>query len=153
MCTEKPLIFNYQDYREFLKDTYSYLKKNSRYFSFRYFSKTAGFTSPNIFKLVMDGDRNLSTEGVGKFLKGLKLGKNESEFFKILVKFNQAKSSVEKQSVAEEILKFKAYRKIYPLGQAQYNYYSNWYFIAIREMVALPGVCGRPGMGCKADQS
>ncbi len=42
-------------------------------FSYRVFSRLAGFKSSNIFKLVMDGDRNLTEESLKKFILGLSL--------------------------------------------------------------------------------
>jgi uncharacterized protein (TIGR02147 family) len=57
-------IYNFSDYRDFLKDRYRQLKEADSLFSFRYFSKEAGFGSPNYLKLVMDGKRNLSTEAI-----------------------------------------------------------------------------------------
>ena len=52
-------IYNFSDYRDFLKDRYRQLKEADPVFSFRHFSKQAGFGSPNYLKLVMDGKRNL----------------------------------------------------------------------------------------------
>ncbi len=66
-------IYNFSDYRDFLKDRYRQLKEADPVFSFRHFSKQAGFGSPNYLKLVMDGKRNLSAEAVFKFAKGLRL--------------------------------------------------------------------------------
>ena len=73
-------IYNFTDYREFLKDRYRQLKINDPLFSFRHFSKSAGFGSPNYLKLVMDGKRNLSAEAIAKFAKGLRLDNHESEY-------------------------------------------------------------------------
>ncbi len=138
MDSSKPSVFKYEDYREYLKDLYNYLKKESRYFSYRYFSKVAGFNSPNILKLVTDGDRNLSMKAIKKFSVGLKHDRTEAEFFLSLVCFNQAKNTSDRQKFAEEILKNKAFLKIHPVTQSQFKYYSNWYFIPIRELVAAP---------------
>ncbi|MEQ1876070.1 MAG: TIGR02147 family protein [Bdellovibrionia bacterium] len=132
----KPNIFEYDNYRLFLADTYHYLKETKSFFSFRYFSKTAGFASPNFFKLVMEGKRNLSQDSVERFALALKLNKSESEFFGRLVSFNQASNAEDKGEFANQLLKSRSYRKIHPLNQALFHYYSRWYFVAIREMVA-----------------
>ena len=63
-------LFRYDDYRKFLKDWYNNAKASRGSFSFRTFSKRAGFKSTNIFKLVMDGDRNLTEESLPNFIKG-----------------------------------------------------------------------------------
>src|SRR3989338_9919808 len=87
---KKPNIFEYDNYRSFLKDLYALLKQEKSAFSFRFFSRQAGFRSPNFLKLVMEGKRNLSPESIEKFAKGLKLNKNEADFFRRLVLLNQA---------------------------------------------------------------
>jgi uncharacterized protein (TIGR02147 family) len=130
-------IFEYDNYRNFLRDAYLYSKTINKNFSFRFFSKTAGFKSPNILKLVMDGDRNIAPGSIDKFVKAFKMSKDEAAFFKNLVHLNQAKTTVEKQSFAEEILKQKAFRKSQPLKESQYQFFSKWYYVVIREMVAM----------------
>ena len=54
-------VFAYSNYREFLRDWFAQLQ-SSPGFSFRSFSRIAGFNSPNFVKLVVDGKRNLSIE-------------------------------------------------------------------------------------------
>src|SRR5438045_8662218 len=98
---EKPNLFEYEDYRKYLKDLYDFQKKNRRSFSFRFFSHHAGFTSPNYLKLVMDGARNLTEESIQKFANGFKLNQQETDFFKNLVFFTQAKTSEEKSRYYE----------------------------------------------------
>ncbi|HEX4924753.1 MAG TPA: TIGR02147 family protein [Bdellovibrionales bacterium] len=141
---EKPTIFEYDNYRAFLGDTYAHLKETKSFFSFRYFSKAAGFSSPNFLKLVIEGKRNLSGESASRFAAALKLNKAESEFFLTLVQFNQADSTDEKSRIATQILKSRSYRKIHPLNQSLFRYYSRWYYVAIREMVAWPAFKGDP---------
>ena len=66
------------------------------------------------------------------------MNKPESLFFKNLVLFNQAATGGERQKFAREILSSHKYKKIHPLSEAQFNYYSQWYFIPVRELVAMP---------------
>ncbi|MBI2338833.1 MAG: TIGR02147 family protein [Deltaproteobacteria bacterium] len=136
---KKPNIFEYDNYRSFLKDLYASLKQEKSAFSFRFFSKQAGFRSPNFLKLVMDGKRNLSPDGIEKFARALKLNKEETTFFRNLVLLNQATTIEEKKFYAEQLIRHRFYKKINPLKQAQYDYYTNWYFIPVRELVGVDG--------------
>ncbi len=136
---DRPSIFEYDNYRDFLKKFYDWKKSQSRAFSFRFFSRAAGFSSPNFLKLVMEGKRNISAPSIDRFSQALKLTRGESQFFSNLVQMNQAKTVEEKRQFAEQIVRSRIYKKFYPLRQAQYNYYAQWYFIPIREMVGLPG--------------
>lgn len=131
-------IFEYQDYRKYLRDMYTFQKAHDRKFSFRYFSKIAGFKACNVLKLVMDGKQNIASYSIEKFTKALKLNKEESLFFRNLVLFNQASDSGEKQVYAEALLKSRHFKKIYPIKESQFNFYRHWYFTAVRELVSLP---------------
>jgi uncharacterized protein (TIGR02147 family) len=134
----KTSIFQYTDYRQFLRDYYARMKKEKPGFSFRYFSKRAGFKSGNILKIVMDGKRNIALHSIGKFTEALKLNKREADYFKNLVLFNQSSSVEERQKYAAEFLRSQKFKEIHPLTEAQFKYFSRWYFTAIRELVYLP---------------
>lgn len=130
----KPLIYEYKDYRLFLQDLYNYYKESTGYFSYRYFSKRAGFKSPNYLKLVIEGHRNISQESVTKFCYALKLTKDESDFFQKLVSFNQSQNNSERAESALKLIQSKIYKKMNPLKEEQLKYYSHWYQIGVREL-------------------
>jgi uncharacterized protein (TIGR02147 family) len=136
---DKPkAIFEYDNYREYLKDTYAHLKMTQRNFSFRFFSRAGGFKSPSFLKQVMEGKSKLSVESIAKFSKALKHSQEEAAFFRNLVLLNQATSTEEREICALELIRSRAFRKIHPLKESQYNFYSHWYYQVVREMVALP---------------
>lgn len=135
--TPRPTIFEYENYRCFLKDYFAFSKQQLPQFSYRYFSQKAGFSSPNFLKLVMDGKRNLSPQSIEQFCKAFKFSSIESEFFSYLVHFNQALTEVQKILWAKKILHCRGLQKIHPLRQAEYSYYAHWYYIPLREMILL----------------
>jgi uncharacterized protein (TIGR02147 family) len=128
-------IYNFSDYREFLKDRYRQLKEIDPVFSFRNFSKQAGFGSPNYLKLVMDGKRNLSFEAIAKFAKGLRLDNHESEFFRYLVECNQCDIPTKRQVFEAKLMYLRELFKVKTLIPELYDYYHDWYHSAIYEMV------------------
>lgn len=131
----QPNIFEYTDFRMYLQDYYNRMKKETAYFSFRYFSRTAGFTSPNYLKLIMEGSRNLSADGISRFSKAMKLDAKETRYFRLMVLMNQAATAEEKDFYTRQILKSKVYKTLKPLNEAQYDYYSQWFHIPLRELV------------------
>ncbi|MFO1462854.1 MAG: TIGR02147 family protein [bacterium] len=137
-------VFHYLDYRKFLRDWYQEAKASRGSFSFRTFSKRAGFQSTNFFKLVMDGDRNLTEESISKFTLALKLNKQEQEFFRNLVFFNQAKTNEQKSHYYAKLLQSKKYSELKPIEKNQYEYYSAWYHPVIRELAVSKKCDGSP---------
>ena len=131
-------IFNYTDYRAFLADFYKEAKK-TKSISLRAFSKKAGFTSPNYLKMVMDGDRNLTEESITRFVSALELNKQEEEFFRNLVLFNQAKSHAKKNLYYQNLLRCRKFSQFKPIEKDQYVFYSAWYHPVVRELVTMQG--------------
>jgi uncharacterized protein (TIGR02147 family) len=130
-------VFSYIDYRSFLKDHYEEMKKNSRFFSYRYFSKKAGINSPNFLKQIIESKRNLTALTIEKFITALKLNEKEAKFFRHLVLFNQAKSAQEKQEHYAIMLSMMHFVKEQRLTALQHEYYNYWFVSVVREMVNL----------------
>lgn len=137
-------VFRYTDYRLYLRDWYQSAKQSRGSFSFREFSRRAGFQSPNFYKLVMDGERNLTEESVTRFSSGLGLNKQEEEFFRNLVFFNQAKTHQTKDYYYQRLLQSRKFKQLKPIERNQYDFYSNWYHPVIRELVTAPDFDGTP---------
>ena len=83
-------IYDYLDYRRFLRDAFEEKKNTLQGFSYRTFSRSAGIVSPSFLKLVMDGKRNLTPSSIRKFARGFRLKPDEAEYFENLVLYNQA---------------------------------------------------------------
>ena len=139
-------IFEYLDYREFLKDYYNQKKEANPAFSLRVFSDKIGFKAKDFISRVMNGDKNLSSQSIPKVASGLRLGKHETEFFIALVKFNQAETTEERNSAFGEmqaVLKVVRFaEKQHLLGHAQYMVYSHWRHLTIRSLIGMYGFDG-----------
>jgi uncharacterized protein (TIGR02147 family) len=132
-------VFVYENYRSYIRDTYLAKKANDKNFSYRNIARMAGFKSSSFLKLVMDGKSNLSPESIEKVSKVFKHNKAEAQYFRLLVLLNQSTTAEDRRRYSTEILKLRAYRRVHPLDDALHRYISRWYFIVIKEMVALPG--------------
>lgn len=130
-------VYGYTNFRQYLKDYYEFRKDSQRGYSFRAFSKTAGFTSPNILKLVIDGERNISPEATQKFIKALNLKGQMADYFATLVKMNQAKSDTDKEYYFSILQKLTPQAKKRDLNAESHKYLSHWLYPVIREMTAL----------------
>jgi uncharacterized protein (TIGR02147 family) len=135
MANENPIdVFDYFDYRAFLRDYYAQMKKSRRGFSFRAFSLRAKLRSPNYLKLVMEGDRNLTMEMAERFARACRLQGEPAEYFAQLVAYNQAETSAERSCAYVKLTGFKTYQKARKLDIAQAQYHSTWYVPAVREL-------------------
>lgn len=139
-------IFEYLDYRGFLKDYYNAKKEANPAFSLRVFSDKIGFKAKDFISRVMNGDKNLSSQSIPKVASGLRLGKHETEFFVALVKFNQAETTEERNGAFKEmqaVLKVVRFaEKQHLLGHTQYMVYSHWRHLTIRSLIGMYGFDG-----------
>jgi uncharacterized protein (TIGR02147 family) len=146
-------IFEYIDYREFLKDFYQESKSTKKFFSYRYFARKAGLNSPILLKMVNDGKRNLSRKTIEKFIIGLDLKDNAATYFRSLVLFNQASSAQEKQEHYRSLRSLYRMVPQHVIEDEQFEYFDKWYFSVLREGLChhdfkddweLIGSCLRP---------
>lgn len=129
-------VFEYLDFRQYLRDYYQDCKAHEYGFSHRAFSRRAGLRSTNYLKLVMDGERNLTPEMADQFARACGLQNRAADYFSELVAFNQAASAKERNRCYERLARFKQYREIHRLDAAQAAYHSTWYLPALRELTA-----------------
>lgn len=133
---DAPDIFAFDDYRAFLRSFYAHRKGLGRGFSLRTFSRQAGLTSSNYLKLVMDGDRNLSSAMAERFAQACGLQGNQADYFCALVAYGQAESTAERERAYRALSTHRKFRKVYPLDRAHDAYHSQWYIPALRELAA-----------------
>jgi uncharacterized protein (TIGR02147 family) len=128
-------IFQYIDFRQFLRDYYMEKKATTRYFSYRYFCRKAGISSPVFLKLVMDGKSNISPTMIDKFASALGLNKQETRFFRHLVLFNQSADAEEKQDHYSVLVTMNNNVSRHVLGSEQFEYLRKWHTVVVRELL------------------
>ncbi len=129
-------VFEYSNYRDFIKDYCIYKKAISKHFSNRSFAIQAGFNSSGFLTEVIKGKRNLSDNYIGKFITGMKLTGNEAEYFKLLVKLNQTDLTAERQIFYKQMVQFMPIN-IRHLKEDHQEYFKRWHHSAIREFLAI----------------
>jgi uncharacterized protein (TIGR02147 family) len=128
-------LFEYTDYRAFLKDYYEDRKAREG-FTYRDFSRLAGMNSTSWLLHLIKGTKNLSAETLIRVAKALKLNKGETEYFQAMVPFTQARTNAAKDQAYARMLAVKRKLKIAKLGEEQYEYYTKWYHPVIRSLVS-----------------
>jgi uncharacterized protein (TIGR02147 family) len=128
-------IFEYTNYRTFLKDYYEERKSQEGY-TYRDFSRETGMNSSSWLMHLVRGTKNLSSETTVRIAKALHFSKHETEYFEMLVNFTQADESEEKNHFFNQMLELKKKLKIIRIGEEQYEYYTKWYYPVIRSLVS-----------------
>jgi uncharacterized protein (TIGR02147 family) len=129
-------IFSYTNYRQYLKEACEEIRETKPFFSYRYIAQKAGLKSVGFISWVIKGKRNMSASLTHKIGDILKLSKREAEYFDLLVSHNQAKKNEERQYYLNRLLAFRSTRTTI-IERDRDQYYSRWYYSAIRELVNL----------------
>ena len=149
----KPII-EYSNYREFMLDYYEERKRVSA-FSWREFSKIAGFTSSSYMKVVCEGKSKLSKIGVERVGAAMNLAGFEMDYFRAMVKFGQASNEESKKAAYRDMLAIAKIHKVRVLEGDLFAYYDSWRNPVVRELAPImPGATpGEIAKMCYAETS
>jgi uncharacterized protein (TIGR02147 family) len=127
-------VYSYMDFRLLLQDYYEQ-NKSARAFTWREFSKAAGYSSPVFLKLVCEGKANLSAVGVERVADAIGLAGKEKTYFRLLVLLGQEKQASVKRGIVKELRELSQSEGVQVIQEDQYDYYDEWYHGAIRELL------------------
>jgi uncharacterized protein (TIGR02147 family) len=137
-------IFQFLDYRTYLRAFYDAEKASSSTFSYRAFSMRAGLASPNHLKRIMDGERSLQGELVERYATVLGLGPSQRRYFEALVAFTDATDSQKREDAYRVLRSFRQYQDAHQLDERHAAYHESWYIPAVRELASRPGFRADP---------
>jgi len=135
-------LYDYDDYRAFLKDFFDEQKRNRAIFSHRYFARRAGLSSPSFLLDVIHGKYNLTINTISKVIRGLGLKGRAIPFFEALVGYNQAKTRQERERSYEDLMCMRGASKNFRLSAKHYGYFANYHLSIIRELAVYSDWAG-----------
>ena len=134
MAPKLPNIFDYNDFRKYLKDYQAAKRRHDRRFTKSAICKLLGLpNSRSYFNDVLNG-KLVSNTYIERFVKLLEFDTDEARFFRVLVKFNQADIPSERELLFEQLISLnKTPKKV--LDKDIYEYYTEWHHSAIRAVL------------------
>lgn len=127
-------VFDYTDYRILLADLYQQRKSEWSSFSYRYICNKVGIASAGFFTNILNGKRNISDELIFKFAELFGFSRVETEYFECMVHYDQSKEPDRRKYYHDKMVILRK-TSIYELTAEQNEYFSNWYNVAIRELI------------------
>jgi len=141
-----PNIFEFTDYRAYLRAFYAAKKKSRSPISYKSIAMKAGFANKGFVYNIFHGTKNLTKTSVMKLSAALGHSRHEAEYFENLVFFNQAQSLDEKEHFFKLMNSVKSKNgcaaKARRLRTDQYEYLSVWYHSVIRSLIGMFGFNG-----------
>ena len=131
----KPKIYDYFDYRDFLKDYLTFEK--SRKVSQRKFAEMVG-VSAAYFTMILNRKRNLDPKHVEKLGDLMGLNISERSYLRNLIIICDSEDKDERSLAFKALSKFRSYRSENSADVVTHRFLDNWYYVAIRELSFLP---------------
>lgn len=127
-------IYQYWSFRDWLGDWFVLKKAANPHFSHRVVARLCKQKSPSFFRDITSGRRNITQDQIQVFLRLMELSEIEERYFHDLVISDQADSEEQRQAALDRISSAQRLYNATSLEGAQYQYLTNWYCPAIREM-------------------
>jgi uncharacterized protein (TIGR02147 family) len=134
LAAESKPVFAYLDFREYLKEAYATRHKRDRKFSHRFIASRIGVSSSSWFSDLLNRRIDLSNRHLIKLATLFQLNGSDADYFEALVHYGQGQSIEESNHYLRKMLSFKE-MKVDLVGQDRFEYYSCWYYSAIRELL------------------
>lgn len=132
-------ITDYQDYRQYMREFYEERKRVSD-FSWREFTKLAGFSSSGYLKLVCDGKTRLSRVGAVRVANAMNLAGYQADYFSMMVELCEAANDVVRLQVFERMCALAKKNKVHVVGAESVEYFGSWVNPLVRELAPImPG--------------
>lgn len=132
-----PQIFDYMDYRAFLRDRLVALHARNPRYSQRWIAKRAGFQSLHLLSMILTGARSLAKDKVKPLAGALRLDPRESEYFALIHALSEAQSHDEQATILREI-KIAFNNGMFSFfGEDAVKAISTWYLGAIVQLTTI----------------
>jgi uncharacterized protein (TIGR02147 family) len=131
---QKPNIYDYINFREYLKDHLSYVRSTDGAFSFQILIDKYGLRSRSHFIDIING-RKLTDKFIASYQSICELTGSAAEYFQALVGYDQAKKDSDKLGCFATILRLSPNLETIKLENEAYRYFSKWYYPAILSLL------------------
>lgn len=136
MKEKLPNIFEYNDFCKYLADYQKARQKFDRSFSKSEFSRMLKLPNTRSYLNDVFNGKKVTTTFVERFIDVLQLDKEEAQYFRVLVKFNQAENPDERELYFDQLISLNRSPKQI-IDKRMHHYYRNWYNGALRAVLNI----------------
>lgn len=130
-------VFEFDDPLEFLNATLATKKERNRNFSLRAWAKQLGYANPSLLSAVLRGERKLKADLAARVMTALGANDEELKYFEMIVLVRGARTEKERESYLRILASIRPEKKFHNLELEKFRFISEWYHLAVLEMVEL----------------
>jgi uncharacterized protein (TIGR02147 family) len=136
-------VFEYLDYRAYLRDAYEERKSESSFYSYRMMAESFGLFPSNIFR-ILHGEGHLPARCQSRALEFLGLSGRSSEYYLLLITYARERSTKAKGEILEKAMTLRDVERR-TLENPELEYFSRWWTATIRALLELTEGRAVPG--------
>jgi len=136
-------VFEYLDYRAYLKDFYEERKSEFAFFSYRMMAESFGLFPSNVFR-ILHGDAHLPSRCQSRALEVLGLTGRSAEYFQLLISYARERSVKARNEILEKALALRDVSRK-PLEEKELAYFDHWWVAVVRALLELTKGRAVPG--------
>jgi uncharacterized protein (TIGR02147 family) len=128
-------IFDYLDYREYLKDAYEERKAETPAYSYRIMADSFGLYPSNIFR-ILHGQSHLPARCQSRAVEELGLSGRGADYFLLLIAYARERSSTARKDL---LCKAMALRDVSrrDLEERELGYFRHWWVASVRALLEI----------------
>lgn len=130
-------VFEYLDYRSYMKDAYEERKSQSPFYSYRIMAESFGLFPSNVFR-ILHGDAHLPARCQNRALEVLGLTGRSAEYFQLLIAYARERSSRERSRILEKAMALRDVSRR-ELESRELEYFRHWWTPTLRSALDLTG--------------
>lgn len=129
-------IYNYNDYRQYLRDWLAASKARNPRLSLRYWSTKMGFSSPSHLHMILSGTRSFPMRRLPQVTDALGLDTTSAQFFENLIWYCDASDEAEKQLRYEKLRSTSSVSSFRILTNEQFHLISDTLHLTLLELAS-----------------
>jgi uncharacterized protein (TIGR02147 family) len=137
-------VTQYLSHRDYLKAVYDAAKTRLESYSYLKYAEDLGFSKTNVVRLVIAGQRPLTSKAAERIAKALDLHGPARRYWTTLIKYANERLPADRDNLFRLLMSYRTKSQPAELSPTQAEYFSEWYHPVVREMVALAGFDGDP---------
>lgn len=142
MDTPLPSLYEYNDFRKFISDYQQAMHKRNSTFTKSRMSQLVGLPNSRSYITDILNGKKLSSTFVERFINMFSFDSDETNYFRVLVQYNQADNPNERELFFEQLIALNKTPKKY-LYEQSYHYYKDWYNASIRAILNVYNFDGK----------
>ncbi len=140
---EQPNLFSYTDFRKFLADWLEAKRLSEPGFNRAEMHRRLGLPNTRSYLPDLLAGKEMSGTFVDRFVTALELSNDEARFFRVLVRFNQADTTEEREMAFDQLVALNRTPRTI-LDPRHWRYYRDWRHGAVRALLGVHDIGSEP---------